>query len=75
MISLLPSTHRLVVRFFEIYSGKVFDLFANRARVSLLEDASGNTVVVGLVEKSVPSFQEFKRLVEVSRSLILGWTG
>lgn len=68
MVKKRTRTQKLIVRFFEIYSGKVFDLFNQRNRVQLLEDAKGNALVVGLIEKQVESFHEFKKLVEIGRN-------
>ena len=37
--------------FFEIYSGKVFDLLNNKAKLRILEDGRKEVNVVGLTEK------------------------
>ncbi|KAK5642302.1 hypothetical protein RI129_008469 [Pyrocoelia pectoralis] len=49
--------------FFEIYSGKVFDLLANKAKLSVLEDAKQQIQIVGLTEKLVQSPNEVLQLI------------
>ncbi|XP_057659456.1 kinesin-like protein Klp10A [Diorhabda carinulata] len=44
--------------FFEIYSGKVFDLLNNKAKLRILEDGKQQVQVVGLEEKVVYNVQE-----------------
>ncbi|XP_050515665.1 kinesin-like protein Klp10A [Diabrotica virgifera virgifera] len=44
--------------FFEIYSGKVFDLLNNKAKLRILEDGKQQVQVVGLEEKVVNNVQE-----------------
>ena len=43
----------LLVSFFEIYSGKLFDLLNDRRSLAAREDAKQNVVIVGLKEKAV----------------------
>ncbi|ORX90795.1 kinesin-domain-containing protein, partial [Basidiobolus meristosporus CBS 931.73] len=50
--------------FFEIYGGKVFDLFGDRASVNILEDGSGNVQVVGLNEIYVNSLDEMLQCID-----------
>lgn len=50
--------------FFEIYSGKVFDLLANKAKLRILEDAKQQVQVVGLTEKVVSSRDEVLKLIQ-----------
>uniref|UniRef100_A0A1Y1MUK5 Kinesin-like protein n=1 Tax=Photinus pyralis TaxID=7054 RepID=A0A1Y1MUK5_PHOPY len=50
--------------FFEIYSGKVFDLLANKAKLRILEDGKQQVQVVGLTEKVVTSVQEVLKLIQ-----------
>ncbi|KAJ3378337.1 hypothetical protein HDU92_007491, partial [Lobulomyces angularis] len=57
----------LKVKFFEIYSSKIFDLFQERKKLELLEDSKGNSIVFGLTEVTVKNFKEFKNLVEIGR--------
>ncbi|CAH8452652.1 unnamed protein product [Schistosoma intercalatum] len=46
---------RIVATFFEIYSGKVFDLLNKKAKLRVLEDAKGQVQIVGLREEEVNS--------------------
>lgn len=50
--------------FFEIYSGKVFDLLANKAKLRILEDAKQQVQVVGLTEKVVQNREEVLKLIQ-----------
>jgi len=50
--------------FFEIYSGKVFDLLNKKARLRILEDAKQQVQVVGLTEKVVYSTDEVLKLIQ-----------
>lgn len=50
--------------FFEIYSGKVFDLLNNKAKLRILEDGKQQVQVVGLTEKVVTSVDEVLKLIQ-----------
>lgn len=50
--------------FFEIYSGKVFDLLANKAKLRILEDAKQQVQVVGLTEKVVQNRDDVLKLIQ-----------
>nr|CAH7721854.1 unnamed protein product [Callosobruchus chinensis] len=50
--------------FFEIYSGKVFDLLNNKAKLRILEDGKQQVQVVGLVEKVVSTTDEVLKLIQ-----------
>ncbi|XP_064477519.1 kinesin-like protein KIF2A [Ornithodoros turicata] len=50
--------------FFEIYSGKVFDLLNAKAKLRVLEDGKQQVQVVGLVEKEVDSVDEVLKLIQ-----------
>ncbi|ORX89806.1 kinesin-domain-containing protein, partial [Basidiobolus meristosporus CBS 931.73] len=50
--------------FFEIYGGKVYDLFNDKASVTILEDGSGKIQVTGLKEVSVASLDEMLKFIE-----------
>lgn len=49
--------------FFEIYSGKVFDLLNNKSRLRVLEDRKQRAQVCGLKEELVSSVEDVFRLV------------
>lgn len=50
--------------FFEIYSGKVFDLLNNKAKLRILEDGKQQVQVVGLTERVVTSTDEVLKLIQ-----------
>lgn len=50
--------------FFEIYSGKVFDLLNNKAKLRILEDGKQQVQVVGLTEKVVISVEEVLKFIQ-----------
>lgn len=50
--------------FFEIYSGKVFDLLHNKARLRILEDGKQQVQVVGLSEIAVHSVDDVLKLIQ-----------
>uniref|UniRef100_A0A8C5AMT3 Kinesin-like protein n=1 Tax=Gadus morhua TaxID=8049 RepID=A0A8C5AMT3_GADMO len=54
--------------FFEIYSGKVFDLLNRKAKLRVLEDGKQQVQVVGLQEKEVKCTEDVLRLIEVGNS-------
>lgn len=49
--------------FFEIYSGKVFDLLNGKAKLRVLEDGKQQVQVVGLVEREVDAVDEVLKLI------------
>lgn len=53
----------LFASFFEIYSGKVFDLLNRKSRLRVLEDAKQQVQVVGLIEKKVNTIDEILSLI------------
>lgn len=50
--------------FFEIYSGKVFDLLADKAKLRVLEDGKQVVQIVGLTERVVENVDEVLRLIQ-----------
>jgi len=50
--------------FFEIYSGKVFDLLSDKAKLRVMEDGQGIVQIVGLTEKVVDSVEEVLKLIQ-----------
>ncbi|XP_075528016.1 kinesin-like protein KIF2A isoform X5 [Dermacentor variabilis] len=55
--------------FFEIYSGKVFDLLNAKAKLRVLEDGRQQVQVVGLVEREVDSVEEVLKLIQHGNSV------
>uniref|UniRef100_A0A1B6E0Y9 Kinesin-like protein n=1 Tax=Clastoptera arizonana TaxID=38151 RepID=A0A1B6E0Y9_9HEMI len=50
--------------FFEIYSGKVFDLLADKAKLRVLEDGKNVVQIVGLTDKCVDSVDEVLQIIQ-----------
>ncbi|XP_076331186.1 kinesin-like protein KIF2A isoform X3 [Tachypleus tridentatus] len=55
--------------FFEIYSGKVFDLLNNKAKLRVLEDGKQQVQVVGLQENLVECVEDVLRLIQHGNSV------
>ncbi|XP_029341105.1 kinesin-like protein KIF2A [Acyrthosiphon pisum] len=54
--------------FFEIYSGKVFDLLGDKAKLRVLEDGMQKVQVVGLTEKLVTTVDEVLKIINDGNS-------
>uniref|UniRef100_A0A671PDN6 Kinesin-like protein n=1 Tax=Sinocyclocheilus anshuiensis TaxID=1608454 RepID=A0A671PDN6_9TELE len=54
--------------FFEIYSGKVFDLLNRKAKLRVLEDGKQQVQVVGLQEREVRCTEDVLKLIEIGNS-------
>uniref|UniRef100_A0A672P5C9 Kinesin-like protein n=1 Tax=Sinocyclocheilus grahami TaxID=75366 RepID=A0A672P5C9_SINGR len=54
--------------FFEIYSGKVFDLLNRKAKLRVLEDGKQQVQVVGLQECEVRCTEDVLKLIEIGNS-------
>jgi len=50
--------------FFEIYSGKVFDLLSDKSKLRVLEDGNNVVQIVGLTETIVYSVEEVLKLIQ-----------
>ncbi|KAK6624856.1 hypothetical protein RUM44_011720 [Polyplax serrata] len=55
--------------FFEIYSGKVFDLLADKAKLRVMEDGKSCVQIVGLTEKVVENVDEVLKLIQHGNSV------
>ncbi|RWS26064.1 kinesin-like protein KIF2A, partial [Leptotrombidium deliense] len=55
--------------FFEIYSGKVFDLLNGKAKLRVLEDAKQQVQIVGLQERSVESVDDVLKLIQTGNNI------
>lgn len=55
--------------FFEIYSGKVFDLLNGKAKLRVLEDGKQQVQLVGLCERSVDTVEEVLKLIQHGNSV------
>ncbi|XP_037025937.1 kinesin-like protein Klp10A isoform X5 [Bradysia coprophila] len=54
--------------FFEIYSGKVFDLLADKQKLRVMEDGKQQVQVVGLTEKVVDNVDEVLKIINHGNS-------
>ncbi|XP_075679256.1 kinesin-like protein KIF2A isoform X2 [Dermatophagoides pteronyssinus] len=55
--------------FFEIYSGKVFDLLNGKQKLRVLEDAKGQVQIVGLCERRVDSVDDVLKLIQMGNNI------
>jgi len=55
--------------FFEIYSGKVFDLLNGKAKLRVLEDGKQQVQLVGLCERPVETVEEVLKLIQHGNSV------
>eukprot|EP00092_Neocalanus_flemingeri_P024291 GFUD01026343.1.p1 GENE.GFUD01026343.1~~GFUD01026343.1.p1 ORF type:complete len:729 (+),score=177.07 GFUD01026343.1:167-2353(+) len=55
--------------YFEIYSGKVFDLLSGKTKLRVLEDGKQQVVVVGLTETEVESVEDVLKLITNGNNL------
>lgn len=63
------TSFKVVVSFFEIYSGKVCDLLDKRAERRVLEDGNSKVQIVDLVEKPVSSVRDVQLLIQAGSKL------
>ncbi|KAJ3604612.1 hypothetical protein NHX12_029352 [Muraenolepis orangiensis] len=54
--------------FFEIYSGKVFDLLNRKSKLRVLEDGKQQVQIIGLQEKDVKCTEDVLKLIEIGNS-------
>ncbi|XP_068430480.1 kinesin-like protein KIF2A [Clinocottus analis] len=59
---------QIFATFFEIYSGKVFDLLNRKTKLRVLEDGKQQVQVVGLQEKEVKCTEDVLKLIELGNS-------
>ncbi|XP_029301210.1 kinesin-like protein KIF2A [Cottoperca gobio] len=59
---------QIFATFFEIYSGKVFDLLNRKTKLRVLEDGKQQVQVVGLQEKEVKCTEDVLKLIEIGNS-------
>merc|ERR1719516_592018 len=55
--------------YFEIYSGKVFDLLSGKAKLRVLEDGKQQVQIVGLTESEVTSVDDVLKLITSGNNL------
>ncbi|KAI2810483.1 Kinesin-like protein kif2a [Blomia tropicalis] len=61
--------HNVFASFFEIYSGKVFDLLNGKQKLRVLEDAKSQVQIVGLSERRVESVDEVLKLIQLGNNI------
>ncbi len=59
----------ILVSFYEIYCGKLFDLLTNRTELKIREDKHANINIIGLEEKPIYSANEFLDIIEEGSAL------
>ena len=62
-------TFHFFVSFFEIYSGRLYDLLNNRNKLMALEDKNQKVQIYGLTEKEVASPSEMQDIVEYANTV------
>ncbi|KAI7687399.1 Kinesin-like protein KIF2A [Sarcoptes scabiei] len=55
--------------FFEIYSGKLFDLLNGKSKLRVMEDAKSQVQVVGLSERRVDSVEDVLKLIQLGNNI------
>ena len=55
--------------YFEIYSGKVFDLLSGKSKLRVLEDGKQQVQIVGLTESEVSSVEDVLKLITSGNSI------
>ncbi|KAI0979664.1 hypothetical protein GJ496_007056 [Pomphorhynchus laevis] len=64
-----PGKFSLFCSFFEIYCGKVFDLFNRKKRLQVLEDQNGVIQVVNLKQEHVRNVDELMKLIHFGMTM------
>jgi len=59
-----PAGISVYISFYEIYGGKLFDLFHGRKRLEAREDAHKNVIIAGLQEKLVENVEDLMNLID-----------
>ena len=59
----------MTASFFEIYSGKVFDLLNQKSKLRVLEDARQQVQIVGLQERPVESVDDVLKLIQMGNNI------
>ena len=57
------------ISFFEIYSGRLYDLLNNRNKVMALEDKNNKVQIYNLTEKKINSIQEMNNIVDFANKI------
>jgi len=68
-IKKMNKNFKFFISFFEIYSGRLYDLLNNRNKVMALEDKNQKVQIYGLTEKEVFSPKEMRDVVEFANTI------
>ena len=66
---ILKKNFKFFISFFEIYSGRLYDLLNNRNKVSALEDKNQKVQIYGLTEKEVFTPKEMQDIVDFANAM------
>ena len=67
--SVLKKKFKFFISFFEIYSGRLYDLLNNRNKVMALEDKNQKVQIYGLTEKEVFNPKEMQDIVDYANQM------
>ena len=67
--TILNKNFKFFISFFEIYSGRLYDLLNNRNKVSALEDKNQKVQIYGLTEKEVFTPKEMQDIVDFANAM------
>ena len=67
--TVLKKNFKFFISFFEIYSGRLYDLLNNRNKVSALEDKNQKVQIYGLTEKEVFTPKEMQDIVDFANAM------
>ena len=65
----MKKNFKFFISFFEIYSGRLYDLLNNRNKVMALEDKNQKVQIYGLTEKEVFTPKEMKDILEYANTI------
>ena len=66
---ILKKNFKFFISFFEIYSGRLYDLLNNRNKVMALEDKNQKVQIYGLTEKEVFTPKEMQEIVDFANAM------
>ena len=66
---ILKKNFKFFISFFEIYSGRLYDLLNNRNKVMALEDKNQKVQIYGLTEKEVFNPKEMQEIVDYANAM------
>jgi kinesin family protein 2/24 len=66
---IMKKNFKFFISFFEIYSGRLYDLLNNRNKVQALEDKNQKVQIYGLTEKEVFNAKEMQEIVDFANAM------